>query len=106
MKPCTKCKIVKDDDKYSSTELAKNFSKCKDCVSLYNKQYLKKNRIKKLIVDKLYRENNREEINSKRRVENLTTQQIESQRLKNKEYREANKIIISSRRNKRKKKRF
>jgi hypothetical protein len=79
------------------------------CIICYNKQrklLRAKNKTKISKQKQDYYLRNKEEINSKRRVENLTPEQLESRRSDNKIYRDTNNEDINSRRRKRKKERF
>lgn len=105
-KVCTKCKEPKLQSEYSNTQWTLKVSTCRDCVSLYNQEYRSKNAAKKLKADSEYRVKNRETINSSRRVENLTSDELKEHRSKTKIYRDKNKNRINEVRSKRKKERF
>jgi hypothetical protein len=105
-KKCSKCAVQKDNLEYSLTEFVKNCSVCKKCVSEYNADWRRKNPDKKKQTDKNYRENNKEEINSQRRIENLTLEEILEIRAASKTYRDKNNVELNARRRKRKKERF
>jgi len=64
MKPCTKCKQTKDlSEFYKHPTHSTGFnSHCKSCVSLQSKKWRADNSEKKLLADKLYREQNQEKL--------------------------------------------
>jgi hypothetical protein len=68
MKKCCCCKIEKDLFEFSNSQLLKNSSKCRACVSAYNREY-RKNQDKEAVAayQKQYREDNKEELAEKRK---------------------------------------
>ena len=79
---------------------------CISCLSKNAKVNRERNKENIKIQKKKYYDKNKEAINSKKRVSNLSFEEIEKKRLKNKIYREVTNSAINARRRKRKKERF
>lgn len=62
MKTCAKCKIEKEDNDFTLSQLKKKSGWCKDCVSIYNKKWAQANPEKKKANDKKWAQNNPEKI--------------------------------------------
>ena len=62
MKICTKCKIEKSDNYFSSSRFEKSSGWCKLCVKEYNKQYLQEHKEEILEKKKQLYQYNKEDI--------------------------------------------
>lgn len=104
---CCDCGVILEAGiNWSSWLVSKPYYKCKPCYRKQNKANRVKNKVKIKEQKRLFHFKHKEEINSKRRVENLTTAEIADKRADNKVYRDINNAQINARRRKRKKERF
>jgi len=102
MKMCYKCKIEKESFSFNKNKSKKDglTTECRSCIKEYADVYRKKNKQRLLHQSRLFKDNNRESINSKNRKRYLTSKLdpifMDKKRKSNRVYKYNNKGKINS----------
>jgi hypothetical protein len=95
-KICKKCSLYKDEIEFSPSQLKSNFSRCKSCVSIFNKKYRDDNLEKIKAADRKssanYYNQNKEKILTKQSEKYYANKSIKQNR--NKNYYQNNRIKL------------